>query len=53
VREANEVAAYVDAVRGLGGNGRALTAGVNAEKLIPDLHHRLAKRTPSPAKVPA
>ena len=37
VREAGEVAAYVEAVRGLGANGRALAAGANAEKLIPDL----------------
>ena len=37
VREPSEVAGYIDAVRALGGNGRALAAGVNAEKLIPDL----------------
>ena len=37
VREPAEVAGYVEAVRALGGNGRALTAGVNAEKLIPDI----------------
>ncbi len=52
VREASEVAAYVDAVRGLGANGRALVAGVNAEKLIPDIARRVAARKPS-AKVPA
>ena len=37
VREPSEVAAYIEAVRGLGANGRALAAGANAEKLIPDL----------------
>jgi predicted TIM-barrel fold metal-dependent hydrolase len=44
VRDPSEVAAYTDAVRGLGANGRALTAGANAEKLIPDLAQRLARR---------
>jgi len=44
VREPSEVAGYVAAVRALGGNGRALTAGVNAEKLIPDIGRRLAAR---------
>jgi predicted TIM-barrel fold metal-dependent hydrolase len=53
VREASEVAAYVEAVRALGGNGRALTAGVNAEKLIPDIAERVAKRAPTAAKVHA
>jgi predicted TIM-barrel fold metal-dependent hydrolase len=53
VREAGEVAAYTDAVRGLGANGRALVAGANAEKLIPDLARRLSKRTPGAAKVRA
>jgi predicted TIM-barrel fold metal-dependent hydrolase len=42
VREAGEVASYVEAIRALGANGRALAAGVNAEKLIPDLGRRLA-----------
>jgi hypothetical protein len=41
VREAGEVASYVEAIRALGANGRALAAGVNAEKLIPDLGRRL------------
>jgi hypothetical protein len=40
-------------VRALGGNGRALAGGVNAEKLIPDLQQRLAKRTASAVKVRA
>jgi len=53
VREASEVAAYAAAVRGLGANGRALVAGANAEKLIPDLARRLSKCTPSAAKVRA
>ena len=53
VREASEVAAYVEAVRALGGNGQALVAGVNAVKLISDLKHRLAARTSSAAKVRA
>jgi predicted TIM-barrel fold metal-dependent hydrolase len=44
VRDASEVAAYTDAVRGLGANGRALVAGANAEKLIPDIAQRLARR---------
>ncbi len=44
VREGADVAAYVAAVRELGGNGRALAAGANAEKLIPDLTQRLAAR---------
>src|SRR3984885_10729304 len=47
VREPADVAAYVEAVRGLGGNGRAIAAGVNAEKLIPDLPRRLGARRPS------
>jgi predicted TIM-barrel fold metal-dependent hydrolase len=52
VREPAEVAAYVAAVRELGESGRAITAGANAEKLIPDLKRRLAARAPA-AKVPA
>src|SRR5271156_3119215 len=44
VRDPAEVAAYTAAVRGLGANGRALVAGANAEKLIPDLAQRLARR---------
>jgi hypothetical protein len=52
VRKADEVAAYVEAVRALGQGGRALTDGANAEKLIPDLERRLARR-PAASKVPA
>jgi predicted TIM-barrel fold metal-dependent hydrolase len=44
VRDDAEVAAYVDAVRALGPNARAMLDGVNAEKLIPNLRERLAKR---------
>ena len=50
VREPGEVAAYTEAVRAIGGNGRAITNGANAEKLIPDLARRLARR-PVSAKV--
>ena len=52
VREAGEVAAYVKAVRALGGRGRAIAGGLNAEKLIPDLKRRLTAHL-SAAKVPA
>jgi predicted TIM-barrel fold metal-dependent hydrolase len=41
VRDSQEVADYVAAVRALGPNGRALVDGLNAEKLIPDLEQRL------------
>lgn len=44
VREASEVAAYVQAVRSLSPNCRAMLEGVNAERLIPDLKERLARR---------
>jgi predicted TIM-barrel fold metal-dependent hydrolase len=53
VRDAGEVAAYTEAVRALGANGRALAAGVNAEKLIPDIARRLAARRKQPAEVRA
>src|ERR1700728_1585076 len=53
VREPSEVAGYVAAVRALGGNGRALTAGVNAEKLIPDIARRVARPTTASARVRA
>lgn len=43
VREPQEVAEYVAAVRALGPNARALVDGLNAEKLIPDLKQRLRK----------
>ena len=52
VRDPGQVAAYVEAVRGLGDGGRAVAGGANAEKLIPDLKRRLAVRVPA-GKVPA
>jgi len=53
VRDAGEVAAYVEAVRALGANGRALADGVNAEKLIRDLSRRVAAQRQKPAQVRA
>jgi predicted TIM-barrel fold metal-dependent hydrolase len=44
VRDDQEVADYVAAVRALDPNARAMLEGVNAEKLIPDLRERLARR---------
>jgi predicted TIM-barrel fold metal-dependent hydrolase len=44
VRDADEVAAYVAAVRALGPNARAMVDGIAAERLVPDLAQRLAKR---------
>jgi hypothetical protein len=44
VRVDQEVKDYVDQVRALGANERAMLEGMNAEKLIPDLGERLAKR---------
>jgi len=52
VREPSQVAAYVEAVRGLGDSGRAVADGANAEKLIPDLKRRLGPRA-RVGKVPA
>ncbi|MPZ59259.1 MAG: amidohydrolase family protein [Rhizobiales bacterium] len=49
VRDAGEVAGYVKAVRDLGPNARAMLNGTNAEKLIPNLRERLAKRKPATA----
>jgi len=43
VRDPQEVADYVAAVRALGPNARALVDGLNAEKLIPDVKTRLRK----------
>ena len=53
VREASEVAAYTEAVRALSADGRALAAGANAEKLIPDIAQRLAAGRKSHAKARA
>jgi hypothetical protein len=44
VRDDDEVARYVAAVRALSPNARAMLEGANAETLIPDLRQRLAKR---------
>jgi predicted TIM-barrel fold metal-dependent hydrolase len=44
VRDDDEVAAYVEAVRALGPNCRAMLEGANAEKLIPNLRERLNGR---------
>jgi len=43
VRDPQECADYVAAVRALGPNGRALVEGLNAEKLVPDIKSRLRK----------
>jgi hypothetical protein len=40
VRDDGEVAAYVDAIRGLSPESRAVLDGANAQKLIPDLGQR-------------
>ena len=52
VRHPGQVAAYVEAVRGLGDGGRAVAGGANGEKLIPDLKRRLAAPVPA-GRVPA
>jgi predicted TIM-barrel fold metal-dependent hydrolase len=44
VRDADEVAGYVAAVRALGPDARAMVDGVSAERLIPDVKRRIAKR---------
>ena len=44
VRDADEVAGYVAAVRALGPDARAMVDGVSAERLIPDLKKRIGKR---------
>jgi predicted TIM-barrel fold metal-dependent hydrolase len=41
VRDDDELVAYVNAVRGLGSEGRNLLGSANAEKLIPNLNDRL------------
>ncbi len=43
VRDDGEVTAYVDAVRALGPNCRAMLEGANVAKLIPDAAERLAR----------
>jgi predicted TIM-barrel fold metal-dependent hydrolase len=44
VRVDQEVVDYVNCVRALGPNERAMLEGMNAQKLIPDIGARLAKR---------
>jgi predicted TIM-barrel fold metal-dependent hydrolase len=50
VREPGEVAGYVRAVRELGTKGRAIAGGANAEKLIPDVKHRLTAHLSAKAR---
>jgi predicted TIM-barrel fold metal-dependent hydrolase len=44
VHNDNEVVAYVNAMRALGGDAKAVLHGANAEKLIPDLNDRVKAR---------
>jgi predicted TIM-barrel fold metal-dependent hydrolase len=44
IRDPGEVLAYVKAVEGLEPNAHALVHGLNAEKLIPDIRDRVARR---------
>jgi hypothetical protein len=44
IRDPAEVKAYVEAVKQLDPNANALVHGLNADKLIPDIKHRMAKR---------
>jgi hypothetical protein len=41
VRDDDEVAGYIDAIRSLGCEARRVLTGTNAEKLIPNLRERL------------
>jgi predicted TIM-barrel fold metal-dependent hydrolase len=45
VRDADEVADYVAAVRALGPDARAMVDGVSAERLVPDLKQRIGKQS--------
>jgi len=45
VRDADEVAGYVAAVRALGPDARAMVDGASAERLLPDLRKRIAGST--------
>src|SRR5262245_39767420 len=47
VRDGDEVAGYVDAMRALGTKARSVLEGANAEKLIPNLRERWKERTAS------
>jgi len=44
IRDPSEVKDYVDAVEVLDPNANALLHGLNAEKLIPNIKERVAKR---------
>ena len=44
IRDPQEVADYVEAVELLDPNANALVHGLNAEKLIPNIKERMAKR---------
>jgi hypothetical protein len=44
IRDPQEVVDYISAVRVLDSNANALVDGLNAEKLIPDIRARVAKR---------
>jgi hypothetical protein len=44
VHAADELRDYVESVRALDPNCRALTEGLNAEKLIPDIRARIARQ---------
>ena len=44
VRDADEVAGYVAAVRALGPDARAMVDGASAERLVPDLARRISRR---------
>jgi hypothetical protein len=44
IRNPQEVVDYMDAVRVLDPNANALVDGLNAEKLIPNIRERVAKR---------
>ena len=44
IRDPSEVKSYVEAVEQLDPNARALVHGLNAEKLVPNINERVAKR---------
>jgi aminocarboxymuconate-semialdehyde decarboxylase len=52
VRDPADVAAYVEAVRGLGTKGRAIAGGANAEKLIANVKRRLTAHLGRPEARP-
>jgi hypothetical protein len=44
IRDPEEVAGYIEAVRGIDANARAVLNGANVSKLIPNIKDRLALR---------